>query len=107
MSYWNYIPQILDPTGLLPVGVQLNANGEVTYDSLIWGSEEVPKPTEDEFAKAVAIAKTLTYRDDRRNAYPPVIEQLDMIFHDIDEWRARIQAVKDQFPKPVNDAEVE
>ena len=27
-------------------------------------------------------------------------EQLDMIYHDMDGWKARIKAVKDKFPKP-------
>lgn len=27
-------------------------------------------------------------------------EQLDMIYHDIDGWKARIKSVKDKFPKP-------
>jgi hypothetical protein len=101
MSFWNHIPSILDPSGLLPVGIQLTEDGEVTYDSLLWGSEEVPKPTEEDFLRAVALAKRLTYRDERRDAYPPIVDQLDMIFHGgIDVWREQIQAVKDRFPKP-------
>ena len=27
-------------------------------------------------------------------------EQLDMIYHDIDAWKAKIKAVKDKYPKP-------
>jgi len=27
-------------------------------------------------------------------------EQLDMIYHDIDGWKAKIKAVKDKYPKP-------
>ena len=27
-------------------------------------------------------------------------EQLDMIYHDMDGWKAKIKAVKDKFPKP-------
>jgi hypothetical protein len=41
--------------------------------------------------------------DDRRNAYPSIGEQLDMIFHaglGGDEFQAAIQAVKDAHPKP-------
>lgn len=41
-----------------------------------------------------------SYRMKRMKAYPPLEEQLDMIFHDgIDAWKATIQSVKDQFPK--------
>ena len=27
-------------------------------------------------------------------------EQLDMIYHDMDGWKAKIKAVKDKYPKP-------
>ena len=27
-------------------------------------------------------------------------EQLDMIYHDMDGWKARIKSIKDKFPKP-------
>ena len=27
-------------------------------------------------------------------------EQLDMIYHDMDSWKAKIKAVKDKYPKP-------
>lgn len=27
-------------------------------------------------------------------------QQLDMIFHDLDAWRAAVQAIKDRHPKP-------
>ena len=42
----------------------------------------------------------LTYADNRRAAYPSIVDQLDTIFHQgIDEWKADIQAVKDKYPK--------
>ena len=41
------------------------------------------------------------YQRDRTNAYPSWQDQLDNIFHNgIDAWKADIQAIKDQFPKP-------
>lgn len=41
------------------------------------------------------------YQRDRAIAYPSWQDQLDKIFHDgIDAWKANIQAIKDQFPKP-------
>ena len=40
----------------------------------------------------------------RQNAYSTELggwqEQLDMIFHNIDEWKSAIQAIKDRYPKP-------
>lgn len=41
------------------------------------------------------------YQRDRAVAYPSWQDQLDNIFHNgIDAWKADIQAIKDQFPKP-------
>lgn len=58
----------------------------------------------------------LQYRNDRASAYPRIEEQLDMIFHEIEEggsiapitpveggtagWASLIQSVKDKYPKP-------
>ena len=40
------------------------------------------------------------YKYARAAAYPPIPEQLDLIFHGgLDAWKAQIQAVKDRFPK--------
>jgi hypothetical protein len=42
------------------------------------------------------------YARDREQAYPPMADQLDDIFHNgVDGWKATIQAVKDANPKPV------
>ena len=42
----------------------------------------------------------LTYADLRAQAYPPIAEQLDDIFHNgLDGWKETIQAVKDKYPK--------
>ena len=40
------------------------------------------------------------YITKRQREYPPMTEQLDMIFHNgIDAWKEQIQAVKDKYPK--------
>jgi hypothetical protein len=40
------------------------------------------------------------YKEKRQREYPPMTEQLDMIFHNgIDAWKEQIQAVKDKYPK--------
>lgn len=40
------------------------------------------------------------YKEQRQREYPPMAEQLDMIFHNgIDAWKEQIQAVKDKYPK--------
>ena len=39
------------------------------------------------------------YLSKRVEAYPPIGEQLDMIYHDIDEWRKRIDDIKKRYKK--------
>lgn len=41
------------------------------------------------------------YKLDRANAYPSIADQLDILYHGgYDAWKATIEAVKNQFPKP-------
>ena len=40
------------------------------------------------------------YVQKRLNAYPPIEEQLDKIYHEgVDVWKAEIKAIKDAIPK--------
>jgi len=40
------------------------------------------------------------YRRDRASAYPPIVDQLDTLYHDgLDAWRAEIEAIKTRYPK--------
>lgn len=77
----------------------------VTYDKLIWNDLFYIKPSEVElqelFDKSVIAYETnSSYKFERRNSYPPVEEQLDMIFHQgLDVWRERIQNIKNSIPK--------
>ena len=41
-----------------------------------------------------------TYVELRAAAYPSIVEQLDMIYHDFDTWQSAVAAVKVQYPKP-------
>jgi hypothetical protein len=42
-----------------------------------------------------------TYADLRKEEYPTIQEQLDIIFHQgLDAWKEQIQAIKDKYPKP-------
>jgi len=41
-----------------------------------------------------------TYTEARAEEYPPIVDQLDKIYHEgIDAWKADIKAVKDKYPK--------
>ena len=42
-----------------------------------------------------------TYAQKREQAYPSILDQLDLMYHGgYDAWKASIDAVKAQFPKP-------
>lgn len=57
-------------------------------------SEEVPQETQ-------MLQECL---NNRQNAYMEELggwqQQLDMMFHDFDGWRAAVKAIKDRYPKP-------
>jgi hypothetical protein len=43
-----------------------------------------------------------TYSELRAAAYPPIVDQLDTIFHGgLDAWKAEIQVTKNKYPKEV------
>ena len=59
--------------------------------------------TDDE-AETIRLSKVVppTYSELRARAYPPIVDQLDTIFHGgLDAWKAEIQAVKTKYPKEV------
>jgi hypothetical protein len=65
------------------------------------GEIKVIQLTAEEIA-ALPIPVPPTYAELRAAAYPPIVDQLDTIFHGgLDAWKAEIQAVKTQFPKEV------
>ena len=64
------------------------------------------KPTEKECTdglKALQDAWDLennSYKSKRRDEYPSVVDQLDLIYHSgIDAWKAKIKETKDKYPK--------
>lgn len=65
-------------------------------------AEEVAEYQNREQAQKEAYA-LVEYMDKRREAYPSIGDQLDMIYHagqGGDEFQAAIKAVKDAHPKP-------
>jgi hypothetical protein len=44
------------------------------------------------------------YKEIRKNAYISELgdwgDQLDMIYHDIDDWKAKVKVIKDKYTKP-------
>ena len=59
------------------------------------------KANEDAIAKEEADAISVwTYKEKRSAEYPPIVDQLDDIYHNgIDGWKSTIKAVKDKYPK--------
>ena len=91
-------------TSLRP-GAQWVLRGD-TYEGLEWLDQVQTKPTAEEITAEVARLQTewtaTQYQRDRVPAYPSIGDQLDALFHAgvfPAEMAARIQAVKDQFPK--------
>lgn len=75
------------------------------YSSIIWAVDNLyPLPSEAYITDWMHnTAKD--YFELRSASYPPVGEQLDMIYHagqGGDEFQAAISAVKDAYPKPEN-----
>jgi hypothetical protein len=77
----------------------------VSYNDIVWNDSFYAIPTEEQLLDLIEQAKradqaNVNYQIERREAYPTVEEQLDYIFHNsVDEWKARIQSIKDKYPK--------
>ena len=63
--------------------------------------DEVSIVAEDVTAKVTELENANNYKTARALEYPSIADQLDEIFHNgIDSWKAIIQQVKDDNPKP-------
>jgi hypothetical protein len=86
-------------------------NGEFSFPQW-WDPNGLPAPTKDEIMKEFefqkATAEYYQYAYDRCANYPDGFEQLDMLWHAVNEgkdlkdsdWFQKIKEVKEQFPKP-------
>jgi hypothetical protein len=85
---------------------EVSVNGE-SLDGIIWHDGNPNNITNDQITAKQAELKTAydnnKYQRDRQLAYLKDVgsweEQLDMIYHDIDNWKAEIKKVKDKYPK--------
>ncbi len=74
----------------------------VPHKIIEWDSDNKDsQPTDDELNAAyIAWKAAEEYKINRANEYPPIIDQLDDIYHNgIDGWKATIKAIKDKYPK--------
>lgn len=84
---------------LPPVGKKIVNGVETEYtksekESILdeWAENELARQIDEE---------ANSYKEARKLAYPSIEDQLDEIFHNgIDSWKAIIQQVKDDNPKP-------
>ena len=79
-------------------------NGD--YNTLKWYDDSIPKPTEEEcnteLARLQAEYDAKAYQRNRQPEYPDIGDQLDDLFKAgafSTEMAAKIQAVKDKYPK--------
>ena len=77
-----------------------------SYEGLNWLSEDKPKPSQEELeAEADRLHQiwlNIEYQRQRAPEYPSIGDQLDDLYHSgffSEEMRAKIQAVKDKYPK--------
>jgi len=92
-----------------------NANWSLigdTYDGLDWIDESQIKPSEEEINTEIvrlqAIEDSIQYQKDRKEQYPDIRDQLDMLWHAIDsgtldktsDFYITLKEVKDNNPKP-------
>ena len=83
------------------------SNGHAGYDSIIWHSKDIEKPTEEEcnakLAELQAEYNAQAYARSRATEYPSIQEQLDLQYWDkvnsTDKWGEAVKAVKDKYPK--------
>lgn len=81
------------PTHRVVNGVQVDLTAEEVEATLnTWAENERARQLDEE---------ANGYKEARKIAYPSIEDQLDEIFHNgIDSWKAIIQQVKDDNPKP-------
>lgn len=73
------------------------------YAKITWLDDSFSKPTKDEVDLEIQRLVKLQYVDNRKEHYPSIGDQLDDLFKAglfSKQMAAKIQAVKDQFPKP-------
>ena len=83
--------------------VKLQNDGSEDYISEWNISSEKSKPTDSQLnaadSEATKLENNNKIRATRRNLYGDIGDQLDEIFKNIDDWKARIQKIKDDNPK--------
>ncbi len=79
----------------------MTANFKIVNGEKVLLTAEEISAREAEEAAFLADQAANGYKSDREIEYPPVVDQLDEIYHHgIDGWKAKIAAIKTKYPKP-------
>jgi len=85
------------------VKLQDDSNGQGAYIKEWNITSEKAKPTNAQLnalkSEATTLENTAKIDAKRRTSYGSWNEQLDEIYHNIDDWKARIKKIKDDNPK--------
>ena len=83
--------------------VKLQDDGDGAYISFWSDSVEKSKPTDEQLnafeSEATKLENNNKIRATRKSLYGNIGDQLDEIYKDIDDWKARIKKIKDDNPK--------
>lgn len=84
------------------VSLQDNSDGNGPFIAS-WTVDGLAKPTDEQVASYETAGNTEesnnAVRATRKAAYGDIGDQLDEIYKDMDAWKARIKAIKDENPK--------
>ena len=81
---------------------QVSVNSE-DFDQITWhGGTAVISKADIQAKQAELKAEwdSKKYQRDRKPEYKSWEEQLDMMYHSMDDWKAHCKAVRDKHPKP-------
>ena len=86
---------------LNPSAIVIVAENDVT--KITWLKDTTPIAKADILAKQKELQADYdakAYQRNRAEAYPPMADQLDDIYHNgIDAWKLTIKTIKDKYPK--------
>jgi len=88
-------------------GFDLSSENQIGYMSTLGNDIEIIFDNDLLPDKKILLEKILSdhtgvipYDEKRKNEYPDILTQLDMMYHDFDNWKREIKKVKDKHPKP-------
>mgnify|MGYP003125162993 FL=1 len=89
-------------TAILRIAKDAGSTTKVSVhgDTVIWHDSNPLGITEEQIAAKQAVLTVEQDRNlNRQKEYGNWQSQLDEIFHNIDDWKTRVQAIKDKYPK--------